>query len=379
MTKSRWRKGVAEKDVLFAFSSVLLPINESIGKMAAALAETFPHRSTDHKYACFSVYSFLRVIQTIDKLDDLEKTKRCNFVETALNNVQGGFQYISVVSRKDDNFNTLKHWGLVELTINELSRICESYGLVSYKRINTVKIYHALQIEITPESTKMETLLTRMFLNQILLQNYKRSSSQTSLFSMFSSGVLNQKAQEFFLSLLIKVISENGVPQNSESVVHIVDTLLEFGKIDKLPESDQELLKLALFQLREFFPKETKNLAHLAPENEDKQDELTTVWKILSTWQKELQLAWSAQRAKIKSPAPSLDMKKLCSIKVRDSFSKNSTATQVCNYVNTFYIAAQLLLIVGKREAGNKLIKDLLRLSIDWYSPKKSRKIVSFF
>jgi hypothetical protein len=216
-----------------------------------------------------------------------------------------------------------------------------------------------------------------MFLNQLLLQNYKRSSSETSLFSLF--GARDNEAKAVFLSLLLKVLSENGVPQNSESVVIIVDTLLEFGNIEKLPESDQELLKLALFQLREFFPKETKKLAHLAPESEDEQDELTTVWKILSSWQKELQLAWSAQRAKIKSPAPFLDIEKLCSVKVRDSFRKSSTATQVCNYVNTFYIAAQLLLIVGKREAGNKIIKDLLKLLIEWYSPDESGKIVSFF
>ena len=39
------KKIVNDKDVLFAFGSVLLPMNESIGKMAAALAETFPHRS----------------------------------------------------------------------------------------------------------------------------------------------------------------------------------------------------------------------------------------------------------------------------------------------------------------------------------------------
>ena len=176
--------------------------------------------------------------------------------------------------------------------------------------------------------------------------------------------------------LFLKLLSENGIPQNSESVVFIVDTLLEFGAIEKLPESDQELLKLALFQLREFFPKETKKLAHLALESEGGQDELITVWKILSSWQKELQLSWSANT---KSPAPFLDIKKLCSVKIRDSFSKNSTATQVCNYINTFYIAAQLLLIVGKREAGSQLIKDLLKLLIDWYSPKKSRKIVRFF
>lgn len=369
-------KKIEDADVLFAFRGVLLPINESIGKMAAALAETFPSRSGDHKYVCFSVYSFLRVIQTIDKLD-LDKTKTCSFVETALTNVVGGFKYLSTAARNTDDFATLKHWGLAELTINELSRICETYGLVSYKKTNVMTIYRALEIKITPECTKMETLLIRMFLNQLLLENYKRSSSEASLFSLF--GARDKEAKAVLLSLLLKVLSENGVPQNSESVVIIVDTLLEFGNIEKLPESDQELLKLALFQLREFFPKETKKLAHLATENEDEQDELTTVWKILSSWQKELQLAWSAQRAKIKSPAPSLDVKKLCSIKVRDSFRKSSTATQVCNYANTFYIAAQLLLIVGKREAGNKLIKDLLKLLIDWYSPDKSGKIVSFF
>ena len=177
---------VDDKDVLFAFGSVLLPMNESIGKMAVALAETFPHRSQDHKYACFSVYSFLRVIQTIDKLADLDKTKKCSFVETALTNVQGAFKYLTTVARNNDDFATLRHWGIAELTINELSRICESYGFASYKKINVMTIYEALPIEITQECTKMETLLIRMFLNQLLLQNYKRSISETSLFSMFS-------------------------------------------------------------------------------------------------------------------------------------------------------------------------------------------------
>jgi hypothetical protein len=134
-------KKIEDADVLFAFRGVLLPINESIGKMASALGEIFPHRSTDHKYVCVSVYTFLRVIQTIDKLSDLDKTKRCSFVETALTNVVGCFKYLSTVARNNDDFATLKYWGEAEFTINELSRICETYGLVSSKKTNVMTIY----------------------------------------------------------------------------------------------------------------------------------------------------------------------------------------------------------------------------------------------
>ena len=80
--------------------------------------------------------------------------------------------------------------------------------------------------------------------------------------------------------------------------------------------------------------------------------------------------------AKKSSPPIRLEIEKLCNIKVREQFSKCSTTTAVLNYVNTIYIAAELLLIVGKREAGTSLLKKLLKLIVDWYYPKKNAELV---
>ena len=107
------------------------------------------------------------------------------------------------------------------------------------------------------------------------------------------------------------------------------------------------------------------------------EDELTSVWRIISVWQKDLQGSWSSRMAKKISSPPRLDIQKLCAIRVRGQFSKCSTAAQVSNYVNTFYIAALLMLVLGKRNAGNSLLKNLLKLLVDWYYPKREAQIVS--
>ncbi|CAG5100047.1 Oidioi.mRNA.OKI2018_I69.XSR.g16816.t1.cds [Oikopleura dioica] len=359
-----------EKDsnVLLALETVLIPLNESIGNMAEALSKftgsNFKHH---HKYAAFSVYSFCRVLQTIAKRNDLDKTKQREIVETGLKNLGGSFKYVYSISKHDDNFTNLEHWNLIELTINELAITCETNNLCSRKNSNSMTIFREMEIDLRKnrQPSKMDIVYMKAFLNQLFSQPYKRCGfSENSLFDMF--GVV-KKSRARFLSILISTLSEYGVPDKTEPVVLIVDTLVEFGDVEKLPEKDQDLLKLVIAQLREFFPKETKKLASII-KNED--DELITVWKMLSVWQRDLQVAWSEKMAKATSKPPTLDVEKLSKIKVKTQFKKTSSEMQVCNYVNTVYIAAQLLLILGKREAGNRVLKDLLTALVDWYFQK---------
>ena len=359
-----------EKDsnVLLAMETVLIPLNESIARMAEALSNfTASHYKHDHKYAAFSVYSFLRVLQTIAKRNDLNKTKQRKIVEAGLKNLGGSFKYVYSISRNDDNFTNLEHWSLIEMTINELGVTCETNNLCSYNHSNSMTIFKEMEIDLSKnrQPSKMEILYIKSFLTQLLSQPYKRcSASQKSLFDMFK---IEKESRAQFLSIVISALSENGCPQKTESVVLIVDTLVEFGDFNKLPEEDQDLLKLIVFQLQEFFPKETKKLGLLSGSSRNKNDDLTTVWKILSAWQRELQVAWSKKMEKVTSKPPSLDVEKLSKIKVKTRFKMNSSVSQVCNYVNTYYIAAQLLLILGKRDAGNKILKDLLTALVNWY------------
>ena len=374
------------KDLWFALDGVLLPLNQSIGSMALALsslkqqAEVSEEYDIKHKYPCFAVYSFLRLIQTVEKQrEELTKSSRAILVETALKNVKGCFSYLMSAARNDDEFSTYQHWSLVELTINELSWIFEQHGLCSYERTNIMDIYNALAIKVSGHRscTKMETLMVKMFLNQLLCQSFKRSPSPShaNLFTMFS---IEKKAQVQFITILISLLTESGPPQLPESIALLVATLNEFSEYRKLAEGEQDLLKLVIFQLREVFPEETKKLTFQCSKNEEvPNEELTCVWKILSSWQKDLQTAWSPNMAKKSSPPIRLEIEKLCNIKVREQFSKCSTTTAVLNYVNTIYIAAELLLIVGKREAGTSLLKKLLKLIVDWYYPKKNAELVN--
>ncbi|CAG5100077.1 Oidioi.mRNA.OKI2018_I69.XSR.g16831.t1.cds [Oikopleura dioica] len=314
---------LTEKDsnVLLALETVLIPLNESIGNMAEALSKftgsNFKHL---HKYAAFSVYSFCRVLQTIAKRNDLDKTKQREIVETGLKNLGGSFKYVSSISRDNDNFTNLQHWNLIELTINELAITCETNNLCSYKNSNSMTIFREMEIDLRKnrQPSKMDIVYMKAFLNQL------------------------------FLSLINDVVFR------------------EFA-LRYVRKEDQDLLKLVIAQLREFFPKETKNIAAISVSIEDGNDELTTVWKMLSVWQRDLQAAWSEKMAKVTSKPPTLDVEKLSKIKVKTQFKKTSSELQVCNYVNTFYIAAQLLLILGKREAGNRILKDLLTALVDWY------------
>ncbi|CAG5105495.1 Oidioi.mRNA.OKI2018_I69.chr1.g2176.t1.cds [Oikopleura dioica] len=346
-----------EKDsnVLLALETVLIPLNESIGHMAEALSRFTGSRfKHPHKYAAFSVYSFLRVLQTIAKRNDLDKTKQRKIVETGLKNLEGSFKYVYSISRDDDNFTNLEHWNLIELTINELAITCETNNLCSWKNSNSVRIFREMEIDLPKnrQLSKMDIVYIKLFLTQLFLS--------------LINDVVVPKIRS---SICSNTLSENGIPQKTEPVVLIVDTLLEFGDVKKLTEEDQDLLKLVIFQLQEFFPKETKKLASMSGSGGDENDELTTVWKILSTWQRDLQGAWSKKMEKVTSKPPSLDIEKLSKIKVKTEFKKTSSVSQVCNYVNTYYIAAQLLLILGKREAGNTILKGLLTALVDWYYP----------
>ena len=281
------------------------------------------HRYENHKYPCFAVYSFFRLIQTVDKRKDIADVKRCTLVETALKNVRGSFRYLMAICRADDTFDTYQHWSLVDKTINELARIFEAYRLCSYRATNIMTIYNALNITVSGHRrcTKMETLMIKMFLNQLLSQPFERSSSasQATLFTMFN---VKKRAEVQFVIILISLLTENGLPQLTESVHLLVATLVHFDGHKKLPEGDQDLLKLLLFQLREIFPNQTTKLAIMNSTNGADEDELTSVWRIISVWQKDLQASWSSRMAKKVSPPPRLDIQKLCAIRVREQFSK---------------------------------------------------------
>jgi len=95
---------------------------------------------------------------------------------------------------------------------------------------------------------------------------------------------------------------------------------------------------------------------------------IVTIWKNLIPWHQHVSAAWS--NGVDNAPAGALDVRLISGLSVKHEYKNKDfedvSPTHQQLLIQTIAIAGQLLLIIGKRSDGRRLLMEVLEIAIEW-------------